>query len=134
MLKNVLHKIYGKFLGLRSVVRREICHIFLSYLYEDQDFTGIAEILEILGSIITGFMCPLKPEHLMFLNKVLIPLHSSKNLTYFQPQLVYCIVQYLEKDSSTAKTIFSVRSKVHERINFARHRLANYIFCIGRVC
>lgn len=105
ILKKILHRVYGKFLGLRAIVRRQINNIFLAYLYDGQDFTGVAEILEILGSIINGYVCPLKPEHLMFLTKILIPLHSAKDLTYFQPQLVYCVVQYMEKDPKTTETI-----------------------------
>ena len=35
---------------------------------------GIAELLEILGSIINGFALPLKDEHKQFLIKALLPL------------------------------------------------------------
>lgn len=31
-LKTVLHRIYGKFLGLRAYIRRQINHIFLRYV------------------------------------------------------------------------------------------------------
>ena len=37
---------------------------------------GIAELLEILGSIINGFALPLKDEHKQFLLKALLPLHK----------------------------------------------------------
>ena len=32
-LKTVLHRIYGKFLGLRAYIRKHINHIFLRYNY-----------------------------------------------------------------------------------------------------
>ena len=32
-LKTVLHRIYGKFLGLRAYIRKHINHIFLKYVY-----------------------------------------------------------------------------------------------------
>jgi len=33
-LKTVLHRIYGKFLGLRAFIRKQINNIFLRYLFE----------------------------------------------------------------------------------------------------
>ena len=59
---------------------------------------GIAELLEILGSIINGFAIPLKKEHIQFLEKALIPLHKPRGVAIYHPQLSYCISQYVEKD------------------------------------
>ena len=39
---------------------------------QQEHHNGIAELLEILGSIINGFALPLKEEHKNFLNKVLM--------------------------------------------------------------
>ena len=97
-LKTTLHRIYGKFLSLRSFIRRSIGNIFLQFIYETERFNGIAEMLEILGSIINGFALPLKEEHKLFLVRVLIPLHKVRCLSLYHPQLAYCIVQYLEKE------------------------------------
>jgi len=72
----VLHRIYGKFLGLRAFIRKQINNIFLRFIYETEHFNGVGELLEILGSIINGFALPLKMEHKQFLVKVLIPLHK----------------------------------------------------------
>ena len=69
-LKTVLHRIYGKFLGLRGFIRKTLNHILLSFVYEDDSFNGVAELLEILGSIINGFAIPIKAEHKLFLTKV----------------------------------------------------------------
>ena len=99
-LKTTLHRIYGKFLNLRSYIRRSINNVFFQFTYETERFNGIAELLEILGSIINGFALPLKEEHKLFLTRVLIPLHKVKSLSMYHPQLAYCIVQFLEKDSS----------------------------------
>lgn len=57
-LKTILHRIYGKFLGLRAYIRRQINHIFYRFIYETEHHNGIAELLEILGSIINGFALP----------------------------------------------------------------------------
>ena len=48
-LKTVLHRIYGKFLGLRAFIRKQINNIFLRFIYETEHFNGVAELLEILG-------------------------------------------------------------------------------------
>lgn len=97
-LKTTLHRIYGKFLSLRSFIRRSINNIFLQFTYETERFNGIAELLEILGSIINGFALPLKEEHKIFLIRVLLPLHKVRCLSLYHPQLAYCIVQFLEKE------------------------------------
>ncbi|KAJ3396847.1 Serine/threonine-protein phosphatase 2A 56 kDa regulatory subunit delta isoform [Lobulomyces angularis] len=97
-LKTTLHRIYGKFLNLRAFIRRSINHVFFLFIYEVERHNGIAELLEILGSIINGFALPLKDEHKVFLGRVLLPLHKGKSLTLYHPQLAYCVVQFLEKD------------------------------------
>ncbi|KAK3370195.1 phosphatase 2A regulatory B subunit-domain-containing protein [Podospora didyma] len=104
-LKTTLHRIYGKFLNLRSFIRRSINNVFFQFTYETERFNGIAELLEILGSIINGFALPLKEEHKLFLTRVLIPLHKVKSLSMYHPQLAYCIVQFLEKDASLTEEV-----------------------------
>uniref|UniRef100_A0A3B3Z8X5 Serine/threonine protein phosphatase 2A regulatory subunit n=1 Tax=Periophthalmus magnuspinnatus TaxID=409849 RepID=A0A3B3Z8X5_9GOBI len=104
-LKTILHRIYGKFLGLRAFIRKQINNIFLRFIYESERFNGVAELLEILGSIINGFALPLKAEHKQFLMKVLIPLHTAKALVLFHAQLAYCVVQFLEKDPTLTEPV-----------------------------
>lgn len=104
-LKTVLHRIYGKFLGLRAFIRKQINNIFLKFIYETEHFNGVGELLEILGSIINGFALPLKQEHKQFLVKVLIPLHKPKCLGLYHPQLAYCVVQFLEKDATLTESV-----------------------------
>uniref|UniRef100_A0A8D0BKX1 Serine/threonine protein phosphatase 2A regulatory subunit n=1 Tax=Salvator merianae TaxID=96440 RepID=A0A8D0BKX1_SALMN len=105
-LKTTLHRIYGKFLGLRAYIRKQINNIFYRFIYETEHHNGIAELLEILGSIINGFALPLKEEHKIFLLKVLLPLHKVKSLSVYHPQLAYCVVQFLEKDSTLTEPLF----------------------------
>ncbi|XP_067942360.1 serine/threonine-protein phosphatase 2A 56 kDa regulatory subunit epsilon isoform-like [Watersipora subatra] len=104
-LKTCLHRIYGKFLGLRSFIRKQINNIFLRFIYETEKFNGVGELLEILGSIINGFALPLKAEHKTFLLKVLIPLHKAKTLGLYHAQLAYCVVQFLEKDPTLTEPV-----------------------------
>ncbi|NWH86638.1 2A5E phosphatase, partial [Aegithalos caudatus] len=49
VVEKVLHRIYGKFLGLRAFIRKQINNIFLRFVYETEHFNGVAELLEILG-------------------------------------------------------------------------------------
>ncbi|CAP59521.1 Serine/threonine protein phosphatase 2A regulatory subunit [Caenorhabditis elegans] len=106
-LKTTLHRIYGKFLGHRAYIRKQINNIFYSFIYETERHNGIAELLEILGSIINGFALPLKEEHKTFLLRVLLPLHKVKSLSVYHPQLAYCVVQFIEKDSSLTEPVIS---------------------------
>ncbi|CAB3397825.1 unnamed protein product [Caenorhabditis bovis] len=114
-LKTVLHRIYGKFLGLRAFIRKHINNIFLRFVYETESFNGIGELLEILGSIINGFALPLKQEHKVFLVKVLLPLHKPKCLSLYHAQLAYCVVQFIEKDSSLTPQVFEALLKFWPR-------------------
>eukprot|EP00397_Hematodinium_sp_SG-2012_P014385 GEMP01014624.1.p1 GENE.GEMP01014624.1~~GEMP01014624.1.p1 ORF type:complete len:508 (+),score=104.12 GEMP01014624.1:246-1769(+) len=98
-LKTILHRTYGKFMALRSFIRRSITHVFYQAIYESSHRNGLCELLEILGSIINGFALPLKEEHRDFLIQGLIPLHKVRHVASFHQQLSYCMVQYAEKDS-----------------------------------
>lgn len=116
-LKTTLHRIYGKFLSLRSFIRKSISNVFLQFVYETQRFNGIGELLEILGSIINGFALPLKEEHKIFLIRVLLPLHKVKSLSLYHPQLAYCIVQFLEKDSGLTEDVLLNLLKFWPKVN-----------------
>ncbi|KAF8460622.1 serine/threonine-protein phosphatase 2A regulatory subunit delta isoform [Kalaharituber pfeilii] len=116
-LKTTLHRIYGKFLNLRSFIRRSINNVFFQFIYETERFNGIAELLEILGSIINGFALPLKEEHKTFLTRVLIPLHKVKSLSMYHPQLAYCIVQFLEKDAALTEEVVIGLLKYWPKVN-----------------
>ncbi|KAJ7173879.1 hypothetical protein O6H91_Y542600 [Diphasiastrum complanatum] len=104
-LKTILHRIYGKFMVHRPFIRKAINNIFYRFIYETEKHNGIAELLEILGSIINGFALPLKEEHKLFLVRGLIPLHKPKCVSIYHQQLSYCITQFIEKDCKLADTV-----------------------------
>lgn len=104
-LKTTLHRIYGKFLSTRPFIRRSINNVFLQFIYETGRFNGVAELLEIFGSIINGFAIPLKEEHKVFLSRVLIPLHTARSLGQYHSHLTYCVVQFLEKDPELTQEV-----------------------------
>lgn len=126
-LKTILHRIYAKFMAHRVFIRKAINNIFYQFIFEtgmqkslvstaaiswlgllifhgnflrlfvSEKHNGIAELLEILGSIINGFALPLKEEHKIFLQRALIPLHKPKSLTNYHQPLTYCITQVGER-------------------------------------
>ncbi|XP_052140569.1 serine/threonine protein phosphatase 2A 57 kDa regulatory subunit B' kappa isoform-like [Oryza glaberrima] len=104
-LKTVLHRIYGKFMGNRPFIRKAVSNIFYRFVFETDHHNGIAELLEVFGSVISGFAKPLKEEHKLFLWKALIPLHKPKTVGVYLPQLTYCITQFIEKETKLAGTV-----------------------------
>lgn len=104
-LKTILHRIYGKFMVHRPFIRKTINNIFYRFIYETEKHNGIAELLEILGSIVNGFALPLKEEHKLFLVRALLPLHKPKGVSTYHQQLSYCIIQFVEKDFKLADTV-----------------------------
>ena len=106
-LKTILHRIYGKFMPYRAFIRKAINSIFYRFIYETERHNGIAELLEILGSIINGFALPLKDEHKSFLTKALLPLHKLKNVSMYHQQLSYCVTQFVEKDNKLAESVLN---------------------------
>jgi len=104
-LKMLVHRIYGKFMVYRPFIRKAINNVFYQFIYETEKHNGIAELLEILGSIINGFALPLKEEHKLFLVRTLIPLHKARCISMYHRQLSYCITQFVEKDGKLADTI-----------------------------
>lgn len=104
-LKTILHRIYGKFMSHRPFIRRAINYVFYRFVYETERHNGIAELLEILGSIINGFALPLKEEHKIFLQRALLPLHKPKCLPLYHQQLSYCVTQFVEKDATLSEVV-----------------------------
>lgn len=123
ILKTTLHRIYGKFLHLRAFIRKAIANIFLEFIYERERHVGIAELLEILGSIINGFAVPLKDEHVLFLEKVLIPLHRPRAMTLYYPQLAYCVNQFCLKDKGLRDRILLKLFKIWPVLSSAKQVL-----------
>merc|ERR1719191_2442848 len=104
-LKTILHRIYGKIMALRLFIRKATQNLFFRIIYDNDQHSGVPELLEILGSIINGFAMPLKEEHKVFLERSLIPLHKVKFLSSFHQQLSYCMLQYVEKDPRLCEPI-----------------------------
>ena len=104
-LKTVTHRIYGCFTNRRALIRKIINHTFYQFLYEKKRHNGIAELLEILASIINGFTVPIRPEHKLSLEKSLIPLHKTHSYEDYSIQLSYCMTLYVAKDPSLSTPV-----------------------------
>ena len=73
---------YGT-IGTRGM-KKSHTFLFLTYM----DYVASEYILFCLScSIINGFALPLKEEHKVFLEKVLLPLHKVKSLAVYHPQV-----------------------------------------------
>lgn len=110
-LKTILHRIYGKFMVHRPFIRKAINNVFYRFVFETEHHNGVAELLEILGSIINGFALPLKEEHKMFLQRALMPLHKPKCVAMYHQQLAYCVTQFVEKDGKLADPVLKALLK-----------------------
>ncbi|KAG6490796.1 hypothetical protein ZIOFF_052109 [Zingiber officinale] len=97
-LKTILHRIYGKFMVHRPFIRKAVSNVFYRFVFETEKHNGIAELLEVFGSVISGFALPLKEEHKIFLVKALLPLHKPKTLGVYLQQLTCCVAQFVEKE------------------------------------
>ncbi|ONK59438.1 uncharacterized protein A4U43_C08F6430 [Asparagus officinalis] len=104
-LKTILHKLYGKFMVHRPFIRKSVSNIFYRFVFETDRHNGIGELLEVFGSVISGFALPLKEEHKIFLWRALIPLHKPKSVGTYLQQLTYCVTQFVEKEPKLASTV-----------------------------
>ncbi|KAE8735360.1 Serine/threonine protein phosphatase 2A 59 kDa regulatory subunit B' zeta isoform [Hibiscus syriacus] len=103
----VAKTVYGKVMVHRPFVRNAVSNIIYRFVFETERHNGIAELLEIFGSIISGFAVPLKEEHKMFLWRALIPLHKPKAVVVYHQQLTFCVVQFIDKDPKLANSVIT---------------------------
>lgn len=115
--KTVVHRVYARFCTSRPFLRKELCNILLKFIYDTEFFSGISEILEIFSCIINGLSLPLSEEFVVFLSKVLVPLHKVKNLSTFLQPLTVCLVNFLHKDTKTFKIIIEGLIKYWPKTN-----------------
>ena len=80
----------------------------MRFVYETETFNGVGELLEILGYIVNGFAVPLKPEHKLFLSRILLPLHKIRSLHLYHSQLAYCVLQFVQKEPGLAAEVVKV--------------------------
>ena len=59
-LKTILHRIFGKFMALRGYIKKQIMNVLFRVVYENEAHNGLTELLEILCSITSGLVVPLR--------------------------------------------------------------------------
>nr|XP_040034563.1 serine/threonine-protein phosphatase 2A 56 kDa regulatory subunit delta isoform isoform X1 [Gasterosteus aculeatus aculeatus] len=105
-LKTILHRIYDSSTRQNTITALLSCWRSWGGKTHTHRLVAMAMVNTCLFlSIINGFALPLKEEHKMFLIRVLLPLHKVKSLSVYHPQLAYCVVQFLEKDSSLTEPV-----------------------------
>lgn len=104
-IKICLHAIYSRWSKARPEFRREVVRFFQQVALAGELHLGVSEVLDILGSIINGFVSPLKDEHREFLMTAFMPLHRVRYLRAFHANLVICIVQFVTKDAALAEPV-----------------------------
>eukprot|EP00040_Diaphanoeca_grandis_P034863 m.217687 g.217687 ORF g.217687 m.217687 type:complete len:1079 (+) comp33242_c2_seq1:381-3617(+) len=107
LAKSCIHKMYGRFMPIRGPIRQYMADIFIRHSNSNEQFHGIAEILEFYGCIVSGFAAPIKEEHQRMLLDALMPLHRPKSISGYHRQLVHCVSQFLVKDTSLAPKVLS---------------------------
>ncbi|XP_072993195.1 serine/threonine protein phosphatase 2A 57 kDa regulatory subunit B' alpha isoform-like [Typha latifolia] len=102
-LKSTYHQLYSQLTGERAFMRKSMRNALLEA--DRHCGLGVAELLEIWGSIINGFVVPLKEEHKSLLKRVLMPLHKSRGMPGFYKQLCYCVFQFVEKEMELGEVV-----------------------------
>ncbi|GAB5363679.1 hypothetical protein AAMO2058_000904700 [Amorphochlora amoebiformis] len=122
-LRMILIRIYAKAMRLRVPIRRRISEIFHEFTYSTERHNGITALLEVLGGIITGFALPVKIQHKIYLERVLLPMHKSPSLSVIHPQLSYCVTQFIDKDHTLAVMVLRGLFKFWPTLNSSKELL-----------
>ncbi|EXU95171.1 B-type regulatory subunit of protein phosphatase 2A [Metarhizium robertsii] len=123
LLKTTLHSIYREFRNHRTFIRQSINGVLLQFAYEPDTPFGIAELLEVLGSIFSGLCSPLKDEYKDTMMRVLIPLHKSPALGRYHIWLAYCITQLLGKDHSLIQAVVLKILRYWPKVNSTKEKI-----------
>ena len=117
ILRSLLHLLYLKQIGLRKSIRKAMNELFYTLIHVEYKFNGASEILEIQGSIISGFAVPIKEEHLSFFRTVVLPLHKLPTCQLFHEDLMRCTVLFVNKDHMLGLEVIDYLVKVWPHTN-----------------
>lgn len=122
-LKNLLHKIYWKFVSERAFIRKQLHYLFYTFIYEESVHYGISELLEVISSIISGFLTPIKAEHKTFLLRTLLPLHTPRIYPMYSSILMNCVVQFIKKEPELTVPVVKSLLKYWPKVNYTKQLL-----------
>jgi hypothetical protein len=99
MVKEVLTKIYQRYMNLRATIRNFMGSRFaIGYCSSD--------LLVFFSSCINGFNSPLKPEHLKLFQHSFNRLHSHFELYRFHEQMIECVSKMITKQPALLTEVF----------------------------
>lgn len=104
-IKNIVHRIYSNIFDRRKYIKTCIMNVLLKFIYEKEVYAGINELMEMVTSIVNGFALPIRTENLIFIERVLIPLHSCQTITYFHDHVANCMAMLIAKQDDLAGII-----------------------------
>jgi serine/threonine-protein phosphatase 2A regulatory subunit B' len=122
-LKNILHRLYAKLVPRRKLIRKAITDTFNSLIHQRVKFNGTPELLDIFASIISGFAVPLRTEHVVFFEGVIIPLHKVQTCQRFHNELLRCSMLFVSKDQALAQNLIKGLLKYWPYASFAKETL-----------
>eukprot|EP00048_Salpingoeca_helianthica_P015761 m.228471 g.228471 ORF g.228471 m.228471 type:complete len:709 (-) comp17486_c0_seq1:28-2154(-) len=104
-VKVIAHRLYSRTLAYRKPLRAALTNAFLRHAYEAPLAFGMLELLELQSAIVDGLHVPLRPENVMLLRRVLLPLHTAPLLEQYHPMLSRCVVKLAQLEGSLVPTI-----------------------------
>jgi serine/threonine-protein phosphatase 2A regulatory subunit B' len=119
-LKKCMQIMYMKLSSIRKTVRKAFSDLFFRLIHEDYRFNGVSEILEINSGIISGFSVPIKEEHLLFFDQVMLPLHKVQTCQLFHQDLMRCTLLFAQKDESLGPKVIHYLDKIWPKFTSAK--------------
>lgn len=119
LLKNCLHCIYRVFISFRPKIRYRIKNMFIEIEQSNPrpHCRGLPQLLDLVASIVNGYVIPIKDEHKAFLQEGLIPLLKMPNLKQYDDRLRNCFHNYSAKDTECLLMIMSAIFKYWPHLN-----------------
>jgi len=111
-VKSVVIKIFHRFEKLRATIRHAIQNGLTLAAYEAAHVNGVAELLELASELSSEFTKPLVTDPKNILLRVLLPLHKLETFRDFQPQIVRCMKQYVERDARLSFDILTCMLRI----------------------
>lgn len=122
-LKNILHRLYAKLVPRRRMIRKSMSDTFNALIHEKYKFNGTSELLDILAAVISGFAIPLREEHVIFFQNIIIPLHKVQTCSKYHNELLRCSMLFLSKDPSLAFPLINGLLKYWPFANYIKETL-----------
>ncbi|EDV46416.2 LOW QUALITY PROTEIN: uncharacterized protein Dere_GG19075 [Drosophila erecta] len=123
VLHALLRRIYIKLFDLRSFMQTQFNNVFYRFIFETNDLHCIAELLEIYKDIIKAYTPPLDTEQEQVLFRILLPLHKPQSMPEYFPQLIYCIITFLDTNPSLIERYVIGLLKLWPKTSFDKETL-----------